>query len=213
MPSSGSRLKIINRNLAIVLVLLLWLVYTVMQTLSVLELISQDAYLVLGFLPGVVGVIILLLSGFSREQCYLQCKAPSLKGILVLIGIFIFALAAVLPFGEFKGWDWRAALILAPAGGIAQELFFRSALLPAVLVKMPGRPILGIVLHSVLFALWHIGPLFVGAPLWAVFAVMLVPFLCGIGWGWQVNRDRTVIWAMVQHSLFWVIGLQFPVQG
>lgn len=213
MSSSGSRLNIINRNLAIVLVLVLWLVYTIMQTLSVLEWITQDAYIVLGFLPGVVGVAILLLSGLSREQCYLQFKTPSLYGILVLIGIFIFALAAVLPFGEYKGWDWRAALVLAPAGGIAQELFFRSALLPAVLILVPGRLFLGIVLHSVLFALWHIGPLFVGAPLWAVFAVMLVPFLCGIGWGWQVNRDKTVIWAMVQHSLFWVIGLQFPVPG
>jgi membrane protease YdiL (CAAX protease family) len=213
MFSSGSRLNIINRNLAVVLVLVLWLVYTIMQTLSVLEYISEDAYLVFGFLPGMAGVVILLLSGLSREQCYLKFKAPSLYGILVLIGIFIFALAAVLPFGEYNGWDWRAALVLAPAGGIAQELFFRSALLPAVLVMVLRRPILGIVLHSVLFALWHIGPLFVGAPVWAVFAVMLVPFLCGIGWGWQVNRDRTVIWAMVQHSLFWVIGLQFPIPG
>jgi hypothetical protein len=40
---------------------------------------------------------------------------------------------------------------------------------------------------------------------------MLVPFLCGIGWGWQVRRDRTVVWAMVQHSLIWVIGFQFPM--
>jgi hypothetical protein len=53
--------------------------------------------------------------------------------------------------------------------------------------------------------------LFVGAPPWAVVAVMLVPFLSGIGWGWQVQHDRTVVWTMVQHSLIWTIGLQFTL--
>jgi membrane protease YdiL (CAAX protease family) len=46
-----------------------------------------------------------------------------------------------------------------------------------------------------------------------VLAVLLVPFVCGLGWGWQVQRDRTVAWAMLQHSLIWVIGLQFPMSG
>ena len=55
------------------------------------------------------------------------------------------------------------------------------------------------------------GPLFLDAPLWAVAAVMLGPFLSGIGWSWQVLRDRTVVWAMVQHSLIRVIGLQFAL--
>jgi hypothetical protein len=43
----------------------------------------------------------------------------------------------------------------------------------------------------------------------AVIAVMLVPCLSGIRWGWQMRRGRTVLWAMAQHSLIWVIGLQF----
>ena len=42
-------------------------------------------------------------------------------------------------------------------------------------------------------------------------AVMTVPLLSGIGWGWQVQQDETVVWAMVQHSLIWVIGLQFAL--
>jgi len=54
--------------------------------------------------------------------------------------------------------------------------------------------------------LWHIGPLFMGTPLPAVAAIMLVPFIAGIGWGWQVKRDGTVVWAMVQHSLIWMLG-------
>jgi membrane protease YdiL (CAAX protease family) len=102
---------------------------------------------------------------------------------------------------------------MAPAGGIAQELFFRSSLLPAFKSLFKDRERLALILHSILFGLWHIGPLFVGAPIWAVFAVMLVPFLSGIGWGWQVMQDKTVLWAMIQHSLIWVIGLQFDVAG
>jgi membrane protease YdiL (CAAX protease family) len=92
-------------------------------------------------------------------------------------------------------------------------LFFRAALLPAMRSLLPKRAGLALILHSVLFGLWHIGPLFLGAPIWAVIAVMLVPFLSGIGWGWQVVRDGTVVWAMVQHSLIWVVGLQFALPG
>jgi len=97
----------------------------------------------------------------------------------------------------------------APASGISQELFFRAALLPAIVVTFKKRPILALVLHSLLFGLWHIGPLFVGAPLWAVVAIKFVPFLSGIGWGWQVQRDKTVVWAMVQHTLIWIVGSPF----
>lgn len=84
-------------------------------------------------------------------------------------------------------------------------------MLPATEVLLPDRPRLALIFHSVLFGLWHIAPLFVGAPAWAVTAVMLVPFLSGLGWGWQVRHDRTVVWAMVQHSLIWVVALQFAL--
>jgi membrane protease YdiL (CAAX protease family) len=131
----------------------------------------------------------------------------------VLVVIFVLALAALLPVGEWQGWNWTGALIYAPASGVSQELFFRVALRPGVQLALRKRARLALVGHSLLFGLWHIGPLFLGAPLWAVLAVMLVPFICGIGWGWQVQRDGTVIWAMVQHSMIWVIRLQFPMPG
>jgi hypothetical protein len=44
-----------------------------------------------------------------------------------------------------------------------------------------------------------------------VIAAMGVPTLSGLGWSWQVRCDRTAFWATVQHSLIWVIGLQFAL--
>ena len=194
-------------------VLLLWAGYTTLQTLGVMGRLSEDMSAALGFIPGVLGVTILLLIGLKREDCFLVFNPISGKGLVVLAVVFVFALSAMLPVMVWQGWSWKAALILAPAGGIAQELFFRSTLLPTLRQVFRRSPKSALILHSVLFGFWHIGPLFVGAPVWAVIAVMAVPFLSGIGWGWQVVNDRTVIWAMVQHSLIWVIGLQFAVAG
>jgi membrane protease YdiL (CAAX protease family) len=213
MPKSLSNQKRIDSTLAISLVLLLWLAYTTLQTLFVLGFANEAWSAVLGFVPGFLGVGILLLAGSSFQDCFLRFSRLSWSGFAVLAGIFIFAMAAVLPFSAWVGWSWTAALIYAPASGISQELFFRSSLLPAMRTTFPKRPSLALVLHSAFFGLWHIGPLFLGAPLWAVLAVMFVPFVSGIGWGWQVERDGTVAWAMLQHSLFWVIGLQFTMVG
>ena len=194
-------------------VLLLWAGYTALQVLSVVGYFSVDASVMLGFIPGLLGIYTLLSAGLTHWDCFLTFKPLSQKGFWVLAGIFIFVLSAVLPFSVWQGWSWKAALVYAPASGIAQELFFRSVLLPVMQVTVRNKKYLALLLHSLLFGLWHIGPLFMGAPTWAVIAVMLVPFICGIGWGWQVQRDRTVIWAMIQHSLIWVIGNQFTITG
>ncbi len=198
-------------GIAVGIVMLLWAGYTVIQTLFVMGYFNETWSAILGFVPGILGVAALLTAGASRQACYLTVKPLSWKGFGVLAAIFVFGLAAILPFSVWHGWSWEAALIYAPASGISQELFFRASLLPAMQMVLKKRKRLGLVLHAALFGLWHIGPLFVGAPLWAVVAVMLVPFLSGIGWGWQVQHDRTVVWTMVQHSLIWVIGLQFTL--
>jgi membrane protease YdiL (CAAX protease family) len=78
-----------------------------------------------------------------------------LNCFVVLAAIFIIGLAVVLPFGEWQGWNWKAALLLAPASGVSQELFFRSALLPAMGLLFKGKTRMALVLHSVLFGLWH----------------------------------------------------------
>jgi membrane protease YdiL (CAAX protease family) len=174
---------------------------------------SETGSALLSFIPGILGLVVLLAAGLSRQQCFFVVRPLSWRGFAVLGAVFLFALVAILPVSVWQGWSWKAALVYAPASGISQELFFRSALLPAALLLMKGRQGLALIAHSVLFGLWHVGPLFLGAPLWAVLLVMLVPFLSGLGWGWQVMRDRTVVWAMVQHSLIWVIALQFAQPG
>ena len=208
---SESSSKPSKRIVAIGAVLFLWLGYTTLQTLSVVGIVPNAWYTALSFLPGILGLAVLLAAGLSREDCYLRFGRLSWRGFAVLAAVFVFALAAILPFGSWQGWNWEAALIEAPVSGVSQELFFRSVLFPAALWILGKRPRLALLAHSALFGLWHIGPLFMGAPIWAVIAVMLVPFLSGLGWGWQVQHDKTVVWAMVQHSLIWVIALQFPM--
>jgi membrane protease YdiL (CAAX protease family) len=200
-------------TIAVGAVLLLWVGYTALQTLFVIGYVSEAWSALLGFLPGLLGVSVLWAAGLSRRECFLELKPLSREGFVVLAGVFVFALAAVLPFSVWQGWSWRAAFVYAPASGISQELFFRASLLPAIQMMVGKRRGPALLLHALLFGLWHIGPLFVGAPIWAVVAVMLVPFLSGLGWGWEVLHDRTVVWAMVQHSLIWMVGLQFALPG
>ena len=198
-----------RQRVALAVVLCLWAVYTAMQTMVVLERLPEPVYAIVGVLPGILAVSALLAAGLSREACYLRSARLSWPGLGVLAAVFVFALAAILPFGTWAGWNWVKAFVYAPASGIAQELFFRSALLPAMRAACGRRTGMALVLHPVLFGRWHIGPLFMGTPKAIVAAIMVVPFLSGIGWGWQVNRDGTVVWAMVQHSLIWVIGSPF----
>jgi membrane protease YdiL (CAAX protease family) len=202
---------LISRRAALGVVGLLWVSYTALQTLFVMGRIPEPWSAVLGLVPGIAGIAALRGAGVSWRQFFLQVAPLSRGGLAVLTAIFVFALAAILPFGTWQGWNWAAALVYAPASGVSQELFFRAVLLPALLLILKERLRLALILHAALFGLWHVGPFFVGAPIWAVFAVVLVPFVSGIGWGWQVKHDGTVLWAMVQHSLIWVIAGQFPM--
>jgi membrane protease YdiL (CAAX protease family) len=209
--ASVSSNRQISPPLGLGVVGVLWVGCTALQTLFVVGYVPEPWSAVLGFVPGIAGVVALRAAGFSRGQLFLRVAPLSCGGLAILVAIFVFGLAAILPFGVWQGWNWTVALVYAPASGISQELFFRAVLLPALLLALQERPRLALILHAALFALWHIGPFFVGAPIWAAFAVVLVPFVCGIGWGWQVKQDGTVFWAMVQHSLIWVIAGHFPM--
>jgi hypothetical protein len=137
-----------KRRIAAAMVFCLWLAYTVLQTLAVMQRLSEPAYAAIGFLPGILGVGVLLAAGISREECYLRIAPLSRRGLGVLAVVFFFALAAILPAGVWRGWDWVAAFVYAPASGVSQELFFRSALMPATLATFSKRPTLALIRAS-----------------------------------------------------------------
>lgn len=195
----------VKKNFALFVVGMCWLVYTLLQTALVIGWIDESWSTFLSPLPGLLAVGALLWAGFSLGDCYLQIRKPSREGLLVLAIVFVFAVGVILPSGQWIGWDWRRALLYAPLSGASQELFFRSALLPAMLLFLKRKPKLAVLAHSVLFGLWHIGPLFMGTLLPVVLLIMFVPFLASLGWAWQVRHDGTVIWAMLQHSLIWFV--------
>ena len=39
--------------------------------------------------------------------------------------------------------------------------------------------------------------------------IAMVLFAAGCGWGWQVQKDKTVVWAIGQHSLFLMLMSMF----
>jgi membrane protease YdiL (CAAX protease family) len=164
MLSAEAKKTNLNPALVVIMIVLIWLGYADMQTSYAMGGMRAELYAIIGFFPGILGVAVLFTAGLSRQDCYLQVRRLSRMGFVVLAAIFIIGLAVVLPFGEWQGWNWKAALLFAPASGISQELFFRSALLPAMGLLFKGRIRLALIAHSLLFSLWHIAPLFLGAP-------------------------------------------------
>ena len=64
--------KLLQPATAVGVVVCLWLGYTTLQTLSVMERVDGPKAALLSFLPGLLGVGVLLAAGFSRADCYLQ---------------------------------------------------------------------------------------------------------------------------------------------
>ena len=72
--------------------------------------------------PGPAGVFLLLvLGGFTRAECFLQITRLSKKGAFFLV-LTVTALALILPFGQWIGWDWVEGLIAAPKCGFSRAL-------------------------------------------------------------------------------------------
>jgi hypothetical protein len=92
--------------------------------------------------------------------------------------------------------------VYAPASALAQELFFRSALLPALTVALGGRSRLALPLHCLVFVAYHFRTFRSIGAIGPSIAVGFVLFLAGLGWGWESQRDHTVLWTSVQHSIF-----------
>ncbi len=182
-------------------ILLIWLAYTLLYTLNSDN--TPGAFL--EFLPGLLGVATLVAAGFSMDDCHLRL-APISKTGLLFLGASLLLMPMFWLTGSWSGWDWTAALVYAPASGISQELFFRAALLPICLAIFKTKPFLAVCLHALLFAAWHIPKASLTAPLGGVIAVVVVTFACGLLWGEQVRRDKTVVWLMGVHSLILMVN-------
>jgi membrane protease YdiL (CAAX protease family) len=193
----------INKNhhkmgLAIGAVLVLFAAYITVYTLPLNDALSA----ILELIPGLLGIIILIrVFQFSLEECYLHWKPISRQGLVLLLGFFVI-LIPILVTGRWTGWNWTAGIIYAPASGIAQELFFRVTLLPVIIRLFKSHRLLAVIVHSVLFSIWHAPLAFTTAPLGGAIAVVIVTFIGGMLWGWQVQRDRTAYWATFQHIIY-----------
>jgi predicted Abi (CAAX) family protease len=137
-------------------------------------------------------------------ELYLVMRRLSPGGIGVLALVSLALLGPTLTSG-FVGFDPAAAFLLAPANAIAQELYFRAALLPVMHRALAGRPGMANLSHAALFALWHVPKAIIFSPINPLLGagmLALVTGLVGFGWGWQVRHDGTIAWSTLHH---WVL--------
>ncbi|MEW5871035.1 MAG: CPBP family intramembrane glutamic endopeptidase [Chloroflexota bacterium] len=197
-PRSPSRTPVFPFWAALVCTLLMGVVYTVHDVLQV----AEPLFSLLSFLPGALSLAALFLAGFSKEQCSLRFAWPSKAGWLALAGVCILLLPILLSSRGVTGWSWLSALVYAPASGLAQELYFRGALLPALARLFRPRLRLALGLHALLFIAYHLRTFRSIGALAPSLVVAGVLFLAGLGWGWQAQKDRTLAWTALQHSIF-----------
>jgi len=179
--------------------LLLWLLYTLLYTLPIPEVLAAFVQL----LPGVAAVFFLRHSGYSATECYLVMRRVSLKGIVAL-ALVSLALAGPILTSAYVGFTPLAVFLLAPASAIAQELFFRAGLLPAMHRMFPGRPGAANLAHAALFGLWHVPRAMIFSPINPFLGALMlagVTGMAGFGWGWQVRHDGTIGWSTLHHWL------------
>ncbi len=170
---------------------------------------AEPVLSVLAFIPGMISIAALSASGLSRAGMYLRSAKASLPGLAVLAAVTLLLLPILGSNTGWTGWHWLPALVYAPASGIAQELYFRASLLPALERVLHGKKAIAILLHSIIFIGYHFRTFqsVTSFPIGILIASVL--FLAGCGWAWQVQRDRTIVWAMGQHSLFLILMSMF----
>jgi hypothetical protein len=190
-------------------VLALFLAATAIQTLQTVDRLSEPVGTALSLIAGVAAIGLLLAAGWTASDCYLGPGRLSGRGALAL-GWLLLLWPFVLATGQWVGWDAGRAVTQA-LGGVAQELYFRAALLPLMLALLRGRSWVALFLHALLFTVWHAGAVLVTPREAAagVVALLVVALLAGLSWGWQTLHDGTVRWAMAHHALLWVVGSLF----
>lgn len=201
MTTGMNQSKGLRLGFVVVVIFLIWIAYTAIYTFAPGGILSAG----LDLAPGLAGIMFLTMgAGFKLQECYLRPARVSAKGLILLL-LFLFALIPILVTGHFVGWDWKAGFLYAPASGVAQELFFRASLLPVTMRLFKTNRLLGVLVQSVLFVAWHIPLAFMKAPLPGAVGIIVVTFIGGMVWGWQVQRDKTVYWAMGQHIIYLIL--------
>ncbi len=169
----------------------------------------EPRYAALSLVIALAAVSSLRALGFSREDLRLHFAPLSHTGALMLLAATALMLPILGSSTAFLGWRWLPALVYAPASGISQELFFRGSVLPALERALPGRPVIALLCHTVVFVAWHVRTFTLLPSLPVALLVAVVIALAGIAWGRQVQRDGTVVWAIAQHSLFLMVMSMF----
>ncbi len=170
---------------------------------------AEPIFAILSLTPGLISVIVLLLSGLCLSDLYLRFGRISPQGLLSLGAVTVLLLPILISSTGFSGWKWLPALVYAPASGIGQELYYRAALLPALEKAFNGRKGTALLSQAVIFVGYHFRT-FRSVPTVPIgILVALVLFLAGWGWAWQVQRDKTIVWAVGQHSLFLIVMSMF----
>lgn len=157
----------------------------------------------LGMALALLAVGALLLAGIAPRDLFLRVALPSRKGAALLALLLIFIPGALLA-GRGQPLDALGDLVYAPVSALAQELYFRSALLVALTHICRDRARLALVLQAALFALWHIR-VFEATAILPALAVLALTFGAGLAWGAQVQRDRTLVWSALEHTLFLIV--------
>jgi hypothetical protein len=191
--------------LSLLITLLMGILYTALDVLQ-----PPDPYRSLfAFIPGTTSLLVLRAAGSSRSDLNFRMRWISIPGIGALAATTFLLLPILGSSTSWVGFNWISALVYAPASGIAQELYFRSSLLSGLERFFKNRKTIPLLVHSVFFVAFHFRTFQSIPSLPIALVVILVLFLAGCGWGWQVQRDRTVVWAALHHSFFLVLMSMF----
>ena len=164
----------------------------------------EPRYTLLAFLPGAISLVALRAAGLSRLELNLRVAPLSKAGLAALAATTLLMLPILGSASSFTGWRWLPALVYAPPQASLKSFISGLHCSPG----WSGRSVIKrrspcSFTRSSLSA--STTALFRRSPSFTIFLlVAAVLFLAGCGWGWQVQRDRTVVWSMLQHSLFLV---------
>lgn len=187
------------RGAAAGIVLALWMPYALLNTVFPGPALTYA----LGLTLALAAQAALGLAGTGRDARLLRLGPLSWQGALILALLSLFIPAALLA-GRGQPFSPLDDLVYAPASALAQELYFRSALLVALDWLLDGRARSVLTIQAALFALWHIRA-FAVVGLGPALGVLALTFIAGLLWAAQVRRDRTMVYAALQHALFLIL--------